>query len=294
MSRSPDLRRSLLFVSGADAASQAAALAARPDVLVQDLEDFTPASRKPEARGLTAGLLASCRAAGILGGVRINDFDQGGLDDLVAAVLGGARLILIPKAETGRQIADVARELDRLEASNGMRAGATEIVPTAETARGVVNIREMADACPRVTSAVLGAEDLAADLVAERGADGIELAYARSRFLLEARAAGIEPIDAPYTFSDADGCAGEARRSRRLGYRSKSTVTAAHVAVLHAVLTPSAEDIAKAERIVEAFAAARGRGEDRALVDGLWIEPPAYANAQRLIARAMRLADVER
>jgi citrate lyase subunit beta/citryl-CoA lyase len=128
-----------------------------------------------------------------------------------------------------------------------------------------------------------------ADLVAERSPQGDELAYARSRFLLECRALGIEPIDAPYTYSDAEGCEREARRSRQLGYRSKSTVTAAHVAVIHRVLTPGAEEVETARRLVAAFEAARAEGKDRALVDDLWVEPPAYLNAQRLLERARRL-----
>ena len=83
--------------------------------------------------------------------------------------------------------------------------------------------------------------------------------------------------------------AGARRAARRLGYRSKSTVTAAHVAVIHRVLTPGAEAVAAARRVVAGFEAARTEGKDRALVDELWIEPPAWLNAKRLLDRARRL-----
>ena len=119
--------------------------------------------------------------------------------DLAAVVPAGAAIVLLPKAESGDQVAALAREIDRLEAAHGLPPGGVEILPTAETALGVVAVGEMARASPRVRSCVLGAEDLAADLVAERSPEGDELAYARSRFLLECRAAGVEPIDAPYT-----------------------------------------------------------------------------------------------
>lgn len=290
MDRPPDLRRSLLFVAGADPAAQAEALRARPDVLAQDLEDFTPPSLKDAARRLAAELFTKARAAGSLAAVRVNPLDSGGLDDLAAVVPARPVLVLLPKAEGGEQIAALARELDRLEAAQGLPAGGIEIVPTAETALGVVRLGDMARASPRVRSCVLGAEDLAADLVAERGPEGDELAYARMRFLLECRAAGIEPIDAPYTYSDGEGCERETRRSRRLGYRSKSTVTPAHIDALHRVLTPGREEVAAARRIVTGFEEARSKGKDRALVDGLWVEPPAYRNAQRLLARADQLA----
>ena len=93
--------------------------------------------------------------------------------------------------------------------------------------------------------------------------------------------------------SDVEGCERESRRSRQLGYRSKSLVGPDHVAAVNLVLTPSEEEVARAEQICAAFEAARGRGEDRPLVDGQWIEPPAYRNAQRLLQRAGELASAE-
>jgi citrate lyase subunit beta/citryl-CoA lyase len=136
---------------------------------------------------------------------------------------------------------------------------------------------------------LLGAEDLANDLCAERGADAVELDYARRHFVLETRAAGIEPIDAPYTFSDLEGAVREAKFARRLGYRSKSLVRPEHAKALNEVLTPGDNELTRAQSIVDGFEAARMRGEDRALVDGLWVEVPTYRNARRLLERAYRL-----
>jgi citrate lyase subunit beta / citryl-CoA lyase len=158
-----------------------------------------------------------------------------------------------------------------------------------ETALGVVDVRAIAAGSPRIRSALLGAEDLAADLCAERQPDGLELDHARRRFVLECRAAGIEPIDAPYTFSDTEGAVREAGYARRLGYRSKSLVRPEHAGPLNAALTPDADALRRASALVAAFEAARARGEDRALVDGLWVEVPTYRNAQRLLERARRL-----
>ncbi len=126
--------------------------------------------------------------------------------------------------------------------------------------------------------------------MAERSVDAEELAYARGRFLLECRALGIEPIDAPFTFADAAACEREARRSRKLGYRSKSVVLPDHVAIIHNVFTPSEAELAHARETVQAFEQARAEGKDRALVAGLWIEPPTYLNAKRLLERARQLA----
>jgi citrate lyase subunit beta/citryl-CoA lyase len=153
-----------------------------------------------------------------------------------------------------------------------------------ETALGVVSVREIASASARVRCALLGAEDLAADLCAERSRGAGELDYARRRFVLECRAAAIEPVDAPYTFADVEGAVQEARYSRTLGYRTKALVRPEHVAPVRDVLTPSKTELAQAKKIVSAFEAAREKGEDRALVDGLWVEVPTYQNARRLLA----------
>ena len=91
-------------------------------------------------------------------------------------------------------------------------------------------------------------------------------------FVLECRAAGIEPIDAPYTFSDTDGAVREARYARRLGYRSKALVRPEHAQPINAVLTPDDDEVRRASGIVDGFEASRARGEDRALVEGLWVE----------------------
>lgn len=288
----PELRRCVLFVAGADARAQAAALEAAPDVLVQDLEDFTPRDRKESARRTIVSLHEHARAARTTFAVRINALDDGGCVDVEAALAASVRIIMLPKASSGA-VASLDRELARVEAACGVSRGTVEIVPNVETAAGLVELATIARASPRVRSALLATEDLAADLCAERGPDAAELAYARERFLLEARALAIEPIDAPYTYCDADDCERETRRSRRLGYRSKSAVVAEHVAIVQRVLTPSTDEVCAARRIVEAFETARGQGIDRPLVDGLWIEPPAYRNAKRLIERAEALASIE-
>lgn len=288
--RQPELRRSTLFVAGADADIHTQALRARPDMLIQDLEDGTPTQLRQAARQCSTALFAEAKRLGIVAAVRINMLENIGREDLLAVIAAQPQVVYLPKCASGTQVAALARELDRLEVQHGLPLGAIEIVPNAETAAGVMNLKEIAQASTRVKSALLGTEDLAADLMAERSVDAEELAYARGRFLLECRALGIEPIDAPFTFADPIACEREARRSRKLGYRSKSVVLPDHVAIIHNVFTPSQAELAHARETVEAFEHARADGKDRALVAGLWIEPPTYLNAQRLLERARQLA----
>lgn len=288
--RPPDLRRTWLFGPGADADVHAAMLTSGADALIVDLEDFTPPERRAEARARLAAYVEGCRARGIVAAIRINQLEGDGMEDLAAAMATRPDVIALPMSERAAQIHALDAAISSWETRLGIAPGTTELLPVCETALGVADVRLFAAASARVRGALLGAEDLANDLNAIRGADAVELDYARRRFLLECRAAKIEPIDAPFTFADVDAAVHEARYARRLGYLSKSLVRPDHAGALNAALTPDAEEIRKAQAIITGFEAGRARGEDRVLVDGLWVEVPAYRNAKRLIGRAARLS----
>lgn len=289
----PSHRLVWLFSAGASQETHDAVVASGAQVLIQDLEDFTPPPLRPQARAMAPALFRAARAAGTMVCVRINSLDQDGVTDLEAVMPHRPDVISYPKAERALDMARLSEQITRLEQQHGIAPGSTEILPVCETALGVVEVRALAAATPRVRAALLGTEDLATDLQAERGPDGIELDHARRRFLLECRAARIEPVDAPYTFSDVEGAVAEARYSRRLGYQTKSLVNPAMVKAVQAALAPSAVDVELAQETVQLFEAARARGEDRALVRGLWVEVPTYLNARRLLDRARGLQSQE-
>jgi citrate lyase subunit beta/citryl-CoA lyase len=291
--RTPDIRRTWLFGPGADANVHEAMLASGADVLIVDLEDFTPPERRPDARKLLPEFVRRCSQQDCLAAVRINHLDQDGGLDLGAAISAGCDIILYPMTERSDQIQELDAAIASREAALPRPAGETEIIPVCETALGVLDVRSIASASGRVTCAILGAEDLATDLCAERGPDATELDYARRRFVLDCRAARIEPIDAPYTYSDIEGAEQEARYSRRLGYLSKALVRPDHSSPLNAAFTPSSDEVNVAGKIVKAFEAARSQGEDRVLVDNQWVEVPTYRNACALIHRAKRLGGLQ-
>lgn len=285
----PDLLRTWLFGPGADPAAHEAMRRSGADALIVDLEDFTPAARRGEARGLLPGLLKAWRDAGRVTVVRINALDADGPIDLAAAMPARPDVVAYPMAESAAQMQALHGALTHWEGVLGLTRGSTAILPVCETALGVVDVRAIAAGSPRIRAALLGAEDLAASLCAERQPDALELDHARRRFVLECRAAGIEPIDAPYTFTDLDGAVREAGYARRLGYRCKAAVRPDHARPLNNALTPGPDEIHRAAAMVAAFEAARARGEERALVDGLWVEVPTYRNARRILDRAQRL-----
>lgn len=268
-------------------------LASGADALIVDLEDFTPPGRRDEARKALAGVVQGCRTSGCVAAIRINALETEGMVDLAAAMATRPDVIVYPMSERVPQMHALDAAMTHWEAALDIGRGTTEIVPVCETALGVVDVRAIAGGSQRIRCALLGSEDLANSLCAERGPDAVELDHARRRFILECRAIGVEPIDAPYTFSDSDGAVREARLARRLGYRSKSLVRPEHARPINASFTPSVEELRQAQAIVDGFDVARARGADRALVDGLWVEVPTYRNASRLIERARRLGVAE-
>ena len=287
--RPPALRRSWLFLPGADRAMLDAAPECGADVLIQELEDFTPAGRRPEARALAAGLYRRWRAAGRLAAVRINPLETEGFDDLAAVMPGRPDIVLMSKVAEPQQVVALGEAVLRHEYAVGIPAGTTELAPNIESARGLIQTFAIATASPRVTAVLGSTEDLAADLGAPRSRGGQELLYARQRLHVECVAARVVSVDCPYTFADLEGAAADARLARSLGYAAKSLVRPAHAAAVNAAMTPSAEEVRHARAVVAAFEAARRAGAERAEVDGLLVEMPFYASAQRLLARAQAL-----
>lgn len=284
------LCRSWLFVEGASEAAIAEAAACPADLLIHELEDFTPPERRPEARTLAPAAYDRWRAAGKRVAVRVNPIDGDGMADLAAVMRGRPDIVALPKVSGPDDVIRLAEAVAALEAAHGIAPGTTALLPNIESARALRLTFEIATASPRVAGCVLASEDLAADLGAERGPDATELDHARGRFLVDCVAAGVIAVDCPYTWHDPAGAEADTCRARRLGYVAKSLVDPAHAAVINAVLTPSPHEVARAERVVAAFEAARARGEARVMLDGIEVELPRYGNAKRLLARAAALA----
>ncbi|HUU72546.1 MAG TPA: CoA ester lyase [Burkholderiales bacterium] len=288
--RPPALRRSWLFVGGDDAAAHRAACDLGADVVIQELEDSTPPERRPAARALAADAYTAWRQAGLLSAVRINPLETDGLADLAAVIPARPDIVLMSKVAEPVQVQRLADEVERLEREHGLPAGAIELVPNIESARGIMQTYAIAKASARVTGIAGSTEDTAADLGAIRGKDGAELAYVRQRLHVESVAAGVVSIDCPYTFADIEGCETDARYARRLGYHAKLINDPSHVAVVNKAMTPSEQEVREAQEIIAAFdTSSRGLGNEQARLNGRLLELPIFLNAQRLLERASAL-----
>ena len=275
------LRRSWLFVPGLAGPGQQAGLDSGADVLVADLEEFTAPADRPEARRQIVAMLAECRARQIVGAVRVNLLTGDGPADIRGVMPGAPDAIFLPHVESATQMQALDALIGAAEADCGLAPGHVEIVPTLESARGLVNTLAILEASPRITACLLAAEDLSADLRVERTPDGLALQHVRAQFHVHCRATGRVGIDSPFGYRDPAAFEAELLWARRIGLQAKCVVMPHQVAAVHAAFTPAGARLDEArDRVARGDAARRGETPGGPPVDG-----PDYHSARRLLAR---------
>lgn len=276
----PFAMRSLLFVPADSERKIARARESGADVVILDLEDSVAGGAKADARRTAAAMLAGRRGTPLF--VRVNSFQSGHLEaDLEA--LSGLRPdgLMLPKPRSG---ADVARLAD-------LTGGNLPIIAIAtETAASLLAMASYASGGPSLVGLAWGGEDLASELGAagnrdEAGCYTDPYRLARTICLIGARHAGVEPVDAVYTnFRDLVGLEAEAKAAARDGFTAKLAIHPDQVPVINRVFMPTEPELARARRIVAAFAAAGNAGVIG--LDGEMLDVPHLRRAERLLARA--------
>lgn len=282
------MRRSMLFVPGANAAMLSNAFIYPADALMFDLEDAVAVREKDAARRLVYHTLQHPLYRDIETIVRVNALDsQWGIDDLEAVVRAGVDIVRLPKTDTAEDVIAMEKEIARIERDCGRQPGSTGMLAAIESAKGILQAPAIAQASPRLIGIALGAEDYVRDIRTERSADGIELLFARCTILQAARAAGIQAFDTVY--SDANNEAGflqEAEHIKQLGFDGKSLVNPRQITLLHNLYAPTQKDVDHARRVVEAAKAAEREGLGVVSLNGKMIDSPIIARAHLVLSRA--------
>lgn len=291
--------RTALFAPGIKERVMTKALESGADAVILDLEDSVPLASKAEARALVSGIIdgATGAAAHPAIFVRVNAATSGLLaDDLDAVVRPGLAAVLLAKAESVDDVRATAAAIGGHEAKRGMNPGTADIILQIESALGVYHCFDLIKASPRVAATCFGSArdgDLQSDLGCSWSIEGTELLYARSKVLLDSRAAGshIHPIDGVFSdLNDEAGLIADSRLSARLGYIGRTVIHPRQIApVRGAYAIPDAE-IAYYQKVVVEFAAAEKTGTAAIVVDGKLVD---YAMAQRA-RRVLDLAALDR
>lgn len=274
--------RSLLFVPADSERKIDKALASAADVVILDLEDSVAPQNKPAARALAAATLAGRRRHGQKLYVRVNALDSGLTREDVEAVLPGNPDGLIhPKTETGACVETLA----------GWAGIEMPIIAIAtETAKAMFGLGSYGGLKASLRGLAWGAEDLSNALGAQANRDGdgnLTEPYrlARTMCLYGARAAGVEPVDTVYVdFRNEQGLITDCEQAVRDGFTAKMAIHPAQVDVINMVFTPSAQQIAEARKVIDAFAAAGDAGVVG--IDGKMYDIPHLNRSKKLLERA--------
>jgi citrate lyase beta subunit len=292
MTGSPRLRRSLLFVPGAEARKLARARESGADTLLFDLEDSVAPDRKVEARAQVAEVLRQADFGETELAVRINPPQTPHFEaDLEAVIEAGVPTLMLPKAETVEGVQQVLRRVEVAERRH--RASESEparLLALIETPAGVLGAASLGACSPRIEALCFGHADFSREMgLAEADASRGSVLHARCQLAIAAKAGGVAPIDnVCLAVRDEAAFRADAEQGRDLGFEGKMCIHPAQVALANDVYTPSPEEIERARAIVEGFERALQEGRGVFTIDNKMIDAPLVAVQERLLERARR------
>ena len=282
------LRRSMLFVPGANAAMISNTFIYKPDSIMFDLEDSVALAEKDTARMLVAHALQHPLYRELETVVRVNPLaSEFGLLDLNAVVRAGTDIVRLPKTDSAQDIIDMDAAITAIEKDCGRAVGSTQLLAAIESAQGILAVNDIAKASPRLMGIALGAEDYVRNMKTARSPDGIELLFARSSILHAARANGLMAFDTVY--SDArneEGFLREASLIKQLGFDGKSLINPNQIVLIHNLFAPTQKEVDHAERVIAAAEEAERNGSGVVSLNGKMVDSPIIERAKLVLQRA--------
>ncbi len=280
-------RRALLYLPGDDRHKIDKALTLGVDCICMDMEDGVAITRKAEARRSIAGALRELDFGKSEKLARINSVGSGlEKEDIQAVLPCHPDGIVIPKLEEPAQIQWASEVIEAAELKHGWPLNSIRLLMDVETAKGILNLKEIASH-PRLDAIIFGGEDFAVSIGATRTKEAFELLYARQALLTAAAAFGLQAIDiVAIDFKDLDSLRLESEFGARLGFSGKQIIHPSQVEPVQTAFTPSAETVAHARRVVDAFEVNQKQGRGAFAMDGKMIDRPLVKNAQRVLDRA--------
>ncbi|MGE3859224.1 MAG: CoA ester lyase [Nitrososphaeraceae archaeon] len=303
------LFRTLLFIPGNNKKFLDKSKSLHPDILCFDLEDSVPLTEKFIGRDMIGQTLQSYKNIQNFNGmndnvnnnnnnndfnletlsqlfVRINSFESGlyeqDLDSIISDQLDG---IVIPKVNSETELEKIIVTIEKLEKQKNIQKK-LRLIPSIESAQGVVNSYAIAKFNPRVCSLVFGVFDYLYDMKLDYEEEGIEYSYARTKIPVDARAAGIPALDSIWQkVADIDGLQKDAKTAKRLGYAGKTIIHPNHIEPVHKVFVPSQNEIEWARKVLALMTQIQEKGDKRGAfkVDGKMIDAVHFKQAKFIL-----------
>ncbi|MBI5930909.1 MAG: CoA ester lyase [Chloroflexi bacterium] len=284
------VRRAILIMPGDDLKKISKGASLGVDSMIMDLEDGVALNNKERARqvvqqALTSGEIDFGKTERL---VRLNQAKKGlQVEDITMTVIGKPDGYVLPKVESAREVQQLSHTLLEREILLGIEPGTIKLIALIETAKGIVNLPQIAQADSRLVALMFGAEDLAGSMGAIRSEGGEEVFYARSAVVLHAAAFGLQAIDTPFiTIQAMEALKAETLTARRMGYTGKLAIHPSHVGLINEIFTPTDQEIDHAQRLIEAHEAKQADHTGAFAFEGSMVDMPMIRSAENVLARA--------
>ncbi len=279
------LLRSFLFVPGNNKKFIDKAKMLNADIICLDLEDSVPMSDKDSARKMLGETLQSRPEFKSEVYIRTNSFESGlAQEDLKAVVQNGINGVIVPKVNDANEVFQLSKLISDLERTQSIKQDTVEMMPSIESAKGVVDAYKIASASPRVSALVFGVFDFLFEMGLEYVEDGIEYGYARAKVPVDARAAGVYAIDSIWQkIDDTNGLIKDATAGMKLGYKGKSIIHPSQIEPVHKIFVPNKEEVEWAKKVVDTLSDAMNKGKGAVRLEGKMIDAVHYKRAKALL-----------
>lgn len=288
------LRRALLYTPGDSRPKIEKALSLGADSICMDMEDGTAYNRKEKARKTIALALKEFDFGDSEKLIRINGIGTGlEEDDLAETLIYQPDGVVLPKVESFEEVQWLSERIEEMELSQGWELKKIRILAVIESAKGFINLREIATH-PRLDALIFGAEDYAASIGATRTRGGLEILYARSKLVMHAAVNDLQAIDVVFVnFKDSVNLKIDALLGAQMGFTGKQIIHPNQVFPVQEAFSPSNVEIDYAQRLLSAFESAEAEGVGAIDFEGKMIDMPLVKSARLVIERATLAGKIE-
>ena len=279
-----NLFRSLVFVPGNNPRFLEKAKSLSADVVCFDLEDSVPDKEKKKARVLIKNALKKRNQYSASIFARTNSPDSGKIvADLKEIVQKGIDGVVIPKVNSAKQLKKIEKTISSLEKKRKIKG--IRLMPSIESALGVVNCYEIASASKRIDALIFGIFDLLNDMGIEyTKGNPIGAKYSRYKVPVAATAAGVAAIDGIWQdLKDKKGFTNDCQVGKSLGYSGKSVIHPDQIKTVHKIFHPSKPEIAWAKKVCNVYEKSTKKGRGATVVDGKMIDEVHYKWAKAVL-----------
>ena len=280
--------RSLIFVPSNSKRFIEKAKALNADIICFDLEDSVPFNEKTTARQAIVDVLAKKAEYRSNIYIRINSLESGlAFSDLKSIIQEGVDGIVVPKVNDKEEVNQIEHLTSSLEKERGIEKDSIKLMPSIESAKGVVNAHSIAKSVERINALVFGVFDFLYDMHLDYVEDDeVGYQYARAKIPVDARAAGVAALDGIWQkVHDIEGLRNDASIARRLGYAGKTIIHPSHIDPVHKIFMPSKNEIEWAKKVLQALREPMeiGDGKGAIKLEGKMIDAAHYKQAKAIL-----------